>query len=95
MAASDAICLGSDGTLLCCRLPDSIVLLVTRLDTFLSTNELRPADVARESGVSRQHLLRLRTGSAAPTITTAVRIRDACGRLLRRQVRLAELFEVE
>ena len=80
---------------MCCPLPDSIVLLVTRLDAFLKTNDLKVSKVAREAGISRQHLFRLRKGRAEATILTALRIRDACGRLLLRRVTLAEIFEVE
>lgn len=67
----------------------------TRLDTFMEANKLRPTNVAREAGISRQHLLRIRSGKADPTILTAMRIRDACGRLLLRPVLIAELFSVE
>ncbi len=68
---------------------------VTRLDTFLRENNLKPAKVAREAGISRQHLLRIRKAQADPTVMTAKRIRDACGRLLTRSVRLVDVFEVE
>jgi DNA-binding phage protein len=69
---------------------------MTPLETFLQANKLKPGAVAREAGISRQQLYRIRTGIAAdPSIFTAMRIRDACGRLLLRYVRLAEVFEVE
>ena len=68
---------------------------VTRLDSFLREHALKPANVAREAGISRQHLLRIRKAQADPTVMTALRIRDACGRLLSRSVTLADVFEVE
>lgn len=67
---------------------------MTRLATFLAANNLRPVRVARESGVSRQQLLKLRKGLASPRINTGVRLTFACGRLLKRRVALDELFDV-
>jgi transcriptional regulator with XRE-family HTH domain len=66
--------------------------LATRLGRFMKVNKLKPAKVAREAGVSRQHLYRIRTGIADPSIMLAMRIRDACGRLLLRAVSIDELF---
>lgn len=68
---------------------------MTRLETFLRTNQLKPARVAREADLSRQQLLRIRMGQQATKVTTAVRIKDACSRLLHRQVALAEVLEIE
>jgi transcriptional regulator with XRE-family HTH domain len=68
---------------------------ITRLERFIRTHELKPAAVAREANVSRQHLLRLRNGVADPSIMLAMRIRDACGRLVSRTVGIAEVFEVD
>lgn len=67
---------------------------MTRLHSFLLDNKLKPARVAREAGMSRQHLLRLRKGIATARITTAVRLMLACSRMLGRDVALAELFDV-
>ena len=67
---------------------------VTRLEAFLKTNKLKPGKVAREAKVSRQHLLRVRKGTMQPTIPIATRIRYACGRLLKRRLKLSDLFEV-
>jgi transcriptional regulator with XRE-family HTH domain len=61
----------------------------------MRANKLKPAEVAREANVSRQQLARIRAGTSEPGILTAMRIRDACGRLLLRYVRIAEVFEVE
>ncbi len=61
----------------------------------MRANKLKPSQVAKEANVSRAHLLRLRKGQQDATVSTALRIRDACGRLLLRAVRMNELFEVE
>ena len=54
-----------------------------RLDVFMEANGIRPNRLAREAKISRQHLRRLRTGAVSdPGIRTAIRIRDACGRML-------------
>jgi transcriptional regulator with XRE-family HTH domain len=62
------------------------------LGRFLTANKLQPAKVAREANMSRQHLLRIRKGNADPGYMLAMRIRDACGRLLLRFVSIDELF---
>ena len=68
-------------------------LAATTLERFLRGNELKPLKVAHEAGLSRQQLLRIRRGEADPGIMTAMRIRDACGRLLFRAVSFDELFD--
>jgi predicted transcriptional regulator len=58
-------------------------------------HKLTYSQVARESSVSRQHIYRVRTGKMDLTIMAALRIRDACGRLVGRRVGIAEVFEVD
>jgi DNA-binding phage protein len=60
----------------------------------MKANDIRPLALAREAGVSRQHLQRIRSGNANLRIKTALRIRDACGRLIFRTVGIAEVFDV-
>jgi DNA-binding XRE family transcriptional regulator len=67
-------------------------ITVTTLARFMNENELKPLQVAREAGISRQHLYRIRSGDDDPGMMTALRIRDACGRLLLRRVSIDELF---
>ena len=67
---------------------------VTKLDAFTLKNGLKPSQVAREAGIARQHLLRIRAGTADPGIATATRIRAACPRLLKRRVTLSQLFDL-
>ncbi len=54
----------------------------------------RPAVLARESGCSRQHLLRLRKGKMEPTRRVMVALAQACSRRLSRPVRVAEVFDI-
>jgi DNA-binding XRE family transcriptional regulator len=68
-------------------------ITATKFARFLNENKLKALDIAREAHVSRQHLLRIRKGDTDPSIMTAMRIRDACGRLLFRRVSIDELFD--
>jgi transcriptional regulator with XRE-family HTH domain len=67
--------------------------LATKLARFMKANKLKPLKLAREAGISRQQLLRIREGTADLRMMTALRIRDACGRLLMRRVSIDELFD--
>lgn len=64
----------------------------TRIERFIRRNKIKPAELAREAGVTRQQLLRIRKGTADPRFMTALRIRDACSRLLLRYVAIEEVF---
>jgi predicted transcriptional regulator len=68
---------------------------VTPLEKFLKEREIRPADLARESGYSRQHLLRVRMGRMEPTRRCIAAIAAACRRLSRQTVRAGDLFDLE
>jgi predicted transcriptional regulator len=67
----------------------------TKLETFLKSHRIKPAHLARESGYSRQHLLRIRMGRMEPTRRCIAAIVSACRRLSRQQVHAAELFDLE
>lgn len=67
---------------------------VTRLDAFLDQTGIKPAVLAREANYSRQHLLRIRKGTAEPTRAAMVAIANACSRRLERRVRVQELFDL-
>lgn len=67
----------------------------TRLETFLKSRGIKPAHLARESGYSRQHLLRLRMGRMEPTRRCIAAIAAACRRLSGENVRASELFDLE
>jgi len=67
---------------------------VTLLETFRIANRIEAGRLARESQISRRHFLYLRDGRAEPTRPKMLAIRDACSRLLSRQVHLDELFDL-
>jgi len=69
---------------------------LSRLGQFLATNGIVPNELADSSGISRQHLCRLRYGRAEPTRPTMIWLTIACRRLLggRRRVRITELFDL-
>ena len=66
----------------------------TRLDSFLKASGVRPLHLAYDAGVSRQHVYRLRMGSAEPTRHMMVILATAAGRILRRKVDLVEMFDL-
>jgi hypothetical protein len=67
----------------------------TRLEAFLKRHRIKPAVLARESGYSRQHLLRVRMGRMEPTRRCIAAIVSACRRLARTKVSATELFELD
>lgn len=67
----------------------------TRLERFLKSRGIKPAHLARESGYSRQHLLRIRLGRMEPTRRCIAAITAACRRLSGENVRATELFDLE
>ena len=69
--------------------------MVTRLEKFLKSRRVKPAHLARESGYSRQHLLRIRMGRMEPTRKCIAAIAAACRRLSGEPVRAADLFDLE
>jgi len=69
--------------------------LATKLARFMKANGIKPLALAAEAGISRQQLYRIRAGTADLRIMTAMRIRDACGRLLTRRVSIDELFDAD
>ena len=69
--------------------------MVTRLEKFLKSRRIKPAHLARESGYSRQHLLRIRLGRMEPTRRCIAAISAACRRLSGEAVRASDLFDLE
>ena len=67
----------------------------TLLESFLKSRGIKPAHLARESGYSRQHLLRLRMGRMEPTRRCMAAIAAACRRLSGDDVRASDLFDLE
>ncbi len=66
--------------------------MATRLEQFLKARRIKPIHLARESGYSRQHLLRLRHGLMEPTRACIAAIVSAASRLTGSSVRPEELF---
>ena len=69
--------------------------MTTRLETFIKSRGIKPAYLARESGYSRQHLLRIRLGTMEPTRRCMAAIVAACRRLSGETVRATDLFNLE
>jgi DNA-binding phage protein len=68
----------------------------TKLEAFLRNRGIMPSALARETGYSRQHLLRVRQGTEEPTRPCISRIVAACRRLSGDDhVSPTELFELE
>lgn len=70
------------------------VALRSRLEFFFATHGLKPAHVAREASISRQHLLRVRKGLMEPTRAKIAQIVSAVRRLTLLDVQPADLFEL-
>lgn len=68
----------------------------TRLGAFIEAHSLKPNEIADVTGISRQHLLRLRFGQCEPTRPVMIWLTIACRHLLggRRRVRITELFDL-
>ena len=72
----------------------TILHMPTKLENFLKSRGIKPAHLAKESGYSRQHLLRIRMGRMEPTRRCIAAIVSACRRLSRSQVRADDLFDL-
>jgi len=65
-----------------------------KLERFLRSRGIKPAHLARESGYSREHLLRIRLGRLTPSCRCIADLVMACRRLAREAVRACDLFEL-
>src|SRR5258707_15374091 len=68
--------------------------MTTRLEQFIQSRGLKPAHLARESGYSRQHVLRVRMGRMEPTRRCIAAIVAAARRLSREPGKAAELVDL-
>jgi hypothetical protein len=66
----------------------------TLLGRFISDNGIRIARFAEVSGVSRQHIYRLKADQMEPTRPVMVWLTEAACYLVRRRVEVAELFDL-
>jgi hypothetical protein len=67
----------------------------TELEKFLNSRNIRFAHVAKRSGYSRQHLLRIRKGRMEPTRRCIKAITAACRSLSGEPVKAADLFDLD
>jgi hypothetical protein len=67
----------------------------TKLASFMTAHGLRVPLMADFASVSRRHLYNVQTGDADPTRHVMVEVARACSILLRRKVRVAELFDLD
>jgi predicted transcriptional regulator len=66
----------------------------TRLETLLRSNGIKPAHLAKESGYSRQHLLRICAGRMEPTRRCIAAIVAALRRMTRVPIRTVDLVDL-
>jgi hypothetical protein len=66
----------------------------TKIERFLKSRVIKPAYLARESGYSRQFLLRVRLGRIRPTRRCVAEIVRAGRRLAREPVCASDLFDL-
>jgi len=64
----------------------------TQLERFIRSHGIKPAHLARESGYSRQHLLRLRFGRMRPSLTCIAALVLAARRFTSQRVTPHDLF---
>jgi len=67
---------------------------MTRLEDFMTRNGVKPMHLAKKAGISRQHLLRVRKGTADPARPTIKALTMAMCRLLGRDVHASDLFDL-
>lgn len=67
----------------------------TKLERYRRSRNIKPIDLARETGYSRQHLLRVRMGRMEPTRRVIQGITLAVQRITKERVSAADLFEIE
>lgn len=67
----------------------------TKLEVYLRSHGIKPIALGRESGYSRNFLLKVRGGRADPTRKCIAAITAACRRLSGERVRAADLFELD
>ncbi|HVI78598.1 MAG TPA: helix-turn-helix transcriptional regulator [Candidatus Acidoferrum sp.] len=68
---------------------------LTKLEKYLRKRKVKPAHLAHVSGYSRQHLLRIRSGTMEPTRPCIKAITQACGRITGKPVKAADLFDLD
>lgn len=67
---------------------------MTKLERFLKRRKIKPAHLAKASGLSRYYLFRVRKGMMEPTRPSIKKIREACCQLSQKRVRVTTLFDL-
>ena len=67
---------------------------MTKLERYIQSRGVKPAQLARESGYSRQHLLRVRMGRMEPTRRCIAAIVAALRRLTHERVNAGDVFDL-
>ena len=67
----------------------------TKFDRFLRKKGIVKLELARKSGYSRQHLLRIRAGRMEPTRRCIKAIVEACRLITGEPVHAVDLFDLE
>lgn len=67
----------------------------TKLEAFITKHKLKPSELARTAGYSRQHLLRLRKGTMEPTRRCMAAITKACRHMTGAKIKAADLFDLD
>jgi hypothetical protein len=66
----------------------------TRLENFIKEWGVKPGVFARKAGISRQHMQRLRNGTADPSRGVMCRMALAASEMRSRRVFITEMFEL-
>lgn len=67
----------------------------TQLESFIRARGVKPAHLAKESGYSRQHLMRLRMGTMEPTRRCIAALVAGLRRITREDVQPHDIFDME
>jgi predicted transcriptional regulator len=66
----------------------------TKLERFIRAHHIKPAELAREAGCAREHLVRIRLGrTKRPRQSTKQAIAAACSKLSRVDVTMDDVFD--
>jgi DNA-binding Xre family transcriptional regulator len=69
-------------------------MAATLLAAFIAENRVKAVRLAEVSGISRQHIYRLKTGRMEPTRPVMLWITEATCYIVRRRVEVWELFDL-
>lgn len=69
--------------------------MATKLERFIQKNRIRPAQLAKAAGVSRNRLHAVRVGQGSPRLDFMRKVAFGCQALLQRRVAIDDLFDLE